>query len=58
MTKVILFKVNLRSYFREKKLSAAEEKVNTYIRENNLNVASVSLFKENDDEYIFTLTCL
>jgi hypothetical protein len=57
MKKVILYKVNVRSFFRDAKLRAAEETINRYINENNLNVASVSLFKENDDEYLFTLTC-
>ena len=38
------------------KTQTAEKKINEFIYENNLDVISVSLFKENEDEYIFTLT--
>lgn len=57
MKKVILHKINVGSFFSDVKLRVAQEKINEYIIENHLNVVSVSLFKESDDEYLFTLTC-
>ena len=56
MDKVILEKVNVRSFTHSTKLKSAQKKINEYIMENNLDVICVSLFKENDDEYLFTLT--
>ncbi len=57
MKKVILHKVNVRSFISSGKLKAAQDKINEYIIENRLSVLSVSLYKENDDEFLFTLTC-
>lgn len=57
MKRVILHKVNVKSFFSSAKLKTAQDKINEYIIENKLNVVSVSLYKENDDEYLFTLTC-
>ena len=56
MKKIKLVKINVRSYMRDSKFQAAEDKINEYIVNSNLDVISVSLFKENEDEYIFTLT--
>lgn len=56
MNKVVLVKINVRSYFRDAKLNAAQEKINEYIHDNSLDVICVSLFKEDENEYIFTLT--
>ena len=56
MDKVVLVKVNVRSYLRDGKLNAAQTKINEYIRDNSLDVICVSLFKEDENEYIFTLT--
>ena len=56
MNKVIIKTINVRSYVASTKVKAAENTINKFIDENNLDVISVSLFKENEDEYIFTLT--
>lgn len=56
MNKVIIKTINVRSYVASAKVKAAENTINKFIDENNLDVISVSLFKENEDEYIFTLT--
>lgn len=56
MNKVIIKTINVRSYVTSAKVKAAENTINKFIDENNLDVISVSLFKENEDEYIFTLT--
>lgn len=56
MRNVILYKVNVRDYVSTEKVKGAQKKINEYINTNNLNVVSVSLFKE-DDDYLFTLTC-
>lgn len=57
MNKVIIKTINVRSYVGSvAKVNAAENEINRIIDENNLDVISVSLFKENEDEYIFTLT--
>jgi hypothetical protein len=56
MKKVIIKTINVRSYMQDVKTQTAEKKINEFIYENNLDVISVSLFKENEDEYIFTLT--
>lgn len=56
MKKVILVEINVRSYTNSYKLNGAQEKINEYIIENNLDVISASLFKESNDKYIFTLT--
>lgn len=56
MNKVIIKTINVRSYVASAKVKAAEKTINKFIDENNLDVISVSLFKENEDEYIFTLT--
>lgn len=57
MKRVVLKKINVCSFIRDAKQRAAEDKINAFIRENNLNVVSVSLFIEDEDNYIFTLTC-
>lgn len=56
MDKVILVEINVRSYLDSGKVEAAQQKINEYIRENLLDVLSVSLFKEDKDNYIFTIT--
>lgn len=56
MNKVIIKTINVRGYVASAKVKAAENEINKIIDENNLDVISVSLFKENEDEYIFTLT--
>lgn len=56
MNKVIIKTINVRSYVASAKVKAAENTINKFIDENNLDVISVSLFKESEDEYIFTLT--
>ncbi len=56
MEKVILVEINVRSYFRDSKVKKAQEKINEYIKEHCLDVISVSLFKEDEDNYLFTLT--
>lgn len=57
MNKVIIKTINVRSYIGSvAKVKAAENEINKFIDDNNLDVISVSLFKENEDEYIFTLT--
>ncbi|WP_394887667.1 hypothetical protein [Clostridium butyricum] len=57
MKKIILHTVNVERFVRSAKQKGAQDKINEFITENNLNVISVSLFKENEDEYLFTLTC-
>lgn len=56
MDKVILVEINVRSHLDSGKVKAAQSKINEYIRENLLDVLSVSLFKEDKDNYIFTIT--
>lgn len=56
MEKVILVKINVRNYFRDSKVEKAQEKINEYIKEHCLGVINVSLFKEDEDNYLFTLT--
>lgn len=56
MKKVILIEINVSAYFGEVKLKKSQEKINEYIEKKDLDVSSVSLFKENEDKYIFTLT--
>lgn len=56
MDKVILVEVNVRNYLRDSKVKAAQDKINEYIRDSHLDVLSVSLFKNDDDNYIFTIT--
>lgn len=56
MEKIILIEINVSEYFRDTKLKKAQEKINEYIKKEDLDVSSVSLFKENEDKYIFTLT--
>ena len=56
MDKVILVEINVRSKTRSYKVKGAQEKINEYIKENCLDVISVSLFKEDEDNYLFTLT--
>ncbi len=46
----------MRSYLSSGKVRAAQERINEYIRENCLDVISVSLFREDEDNYLFTLT--
>lgn len=56
MDKVILVEIKVRSYGRDFKVKTAQEKINEYIIEHDLDVISVSLFKEDEDNYLFTLT--
>lgn len=56
MNKVIIKTINVKSILASAKVKAAENKINEFIDENNLDVISVSLFKESENEYIFTLT--
>lgn len=56
MKKVILKKIDVRCFVGSAKLSGAEQRINEYIIEEKLDVISVSLFKEDDDTYIFSLT--
>lgn len=56
MEKVILKEVNVRRFLRSGKVKGAQEEINMFIKENCLDVISVSLFKEDEDNYLFTLT--
>ncbi len=56
MDKIILVEINVGSYLRDSKVKAAQEKINEYIRNNHLEVLSVSLFKNDEDNYLFTIT--
>lgn len=56
MNRIILKEINVRSYFRDEKMKRAQEKINEYIQQNNLEVIAASLIRENEDEYFFTLT--
>lgn len=56
MNEVILVRVNVHSFLSNAKADAAQNKINEYIKKNYLNVICVSLFKESEDDYLFTLT--
>lgn len=56
MDKVILVEINVKSYFRDSKVKAAQDKINEYISERRLDVISVSLFRSDEDNFLFTLT--
>ena len=56
MAKIILKNIDVHSFFRDSKLNKAEEQINAFIREEGIDVISVSLFKEDEDNYLFTLT--
>ena len=56
MYSVILKNIDVGSFFSDSKKKKAQEKINAYIAENELDVVSVSLFKENEDNYLFTIT--
>ena len=56
MSKVILVEIDVRRYFSDCKRKKAQEMINEYIADKNLDVISASLFIENEDKYVFTLT--
>lgn len=56
MSKVILVEIDVRNYLRSCKRENAQKMINEYIADKNLDVISASLFIENEDKYIFTLT--
>lgn len=56
MNKIILVRVNVEKYKSNAKASKAQEKINEYIKNEKINVVAASLFKESEDEYLFTLT--
>lgn len=56
MDKVILVEINVRGYFRDSQVKAAQDKINEYISERRLDVISVSLFRSDEDNFLFTLT--
>lgn len=49
MGKVILKEINVRSYMRDSKVKAAQDEINKYISDNNFDVISVSLFRNDED---------
>lgn len=44
MEKIIIQKVNIRGYMRDSKMKAAQQRINEYIQDNNLDVICASLF--------------
>ena len=56
MNKVILVRINVGKYGSNEKASKAQKKINEYIADKKINLVAASLFKENEDEYLFALT--
>lgn len=56
MDKVILVEVNVWGYARDSKVKTAQNKINEYISEHNLDVISASLLRSDEDNFLFTLT--